>query len=252
MRLSIWQQFSSNHSASFELVGIFETTDSAITAAEELRAILRHVREWYDQHYDEDKQITLRISNNLLPLTDDEKRIRNEYRLDQWEHSIDWAMALLPRAEEDLIRVYRNLLFMESVGETWLGAQPFDQFIGERAVKMVLSVEGSDTTWHYFRVTCQARSIEAAQAIKTQLQYFEPLSDGSNRSYVQLPDHKKYSAQITIADQNLTIDDIPTLTFNVLESDPLYRASDFLEHMTLYLETQGCINVQISVYKKVF
>jgi len=43
MRLSIWQQFSSNHSANFEIVGTFKTEELAHQAAEELREISRAI-----------------------------------------------------------------------------------------------------------------------------------------------------------------------------------------------------------------
>ncbi len=49
MRLSIWQQFSSNHSADFTVVGTFQSPKAAHQAAAELRSVLETIQKWYRQ-----------------------------------------------------------------------------------------------------------------------------------------------------------------------------------------------------------
>src|SRR5579864_8296453 len=50
MGISIWRQFSSNHSANFTVVGQFETPERAHEVAEEMRAMLRAIGEWWEQY----------------------------------------------------------------------------------------------------------------------------------------------------------------------------------------------------------
>jgi hypothetical protein len=49
MRVSIWQQFSSNHSGDFVVVGRFESSEAAQKAVIELQHILRAIQQWYRQ-----------------------------------------------------------------------------------------------------------------------------------------------------------------------------------------------------------
>src|SRR5579863_2710451 len=55
MRISIWQQFSSNHSSDFTLVGEFRSVDDAQRAGDELRHILQTVVDWYVAHPEVDE-----------------------------------------------------------------------------------------------------------------------------------------------------------------------------------------------------
>jgi hypothetical protein len=47
MRLSIWNQFSSNHSGSMTIVGTFETIEKAMEVEQTLRQIILEVNEWF-------------------------------------------------------------------------------------------------------------------------------------------------------------------------------------------------------------
>jgi hypothetical protein len=118
MKTSIWQQFSSNHSADFTLIGKFDTVEEAQAAAEIIRNFLTAVRDWYqengDDHFDEAE---------YGPLTPPEKAFATQYDLsDQWTFSVEWARHFLP--EEDF-HVYQNLLFMHNADATWTGSTPF-------------------------------------------------------------------------------------------------------------------------------
>lgn len=50
MKLTLWQQFSSNHSSSFTVVGTFESPQKAQSAATQLNALFKEVFRWYDKH----------------------------------------------------------------------------------------------------------------------------------------------------------------------------------------------------------
>jgi hypothetical protein len=49
MRVSIWNQFSSNHSGSMTIVGNFETIEKAMEAEGTLRQIIEEVNDWFDR-----------------------------------------------------------------------------------------------------------------------------------------------------------------------------------------------------------
>jgi hypothetical protein len=53
MRVSIWQQFSSNHSGHFWVVGTFKTVEDAQKAYDELRAMLTEIDRWHREHQGE-------------------------------------------------------------------------------------------------------------------------------------------------------------------------------------------------------
>jgi hypothetical protein len=50
MKRSIWQQFSSNHSASFQAVGEFKAIEEASVAVELLRSILLRIHDWRNKN----------------------------------------------------------------------------------------------------------------------------------------------------------------------------------------------------------
>lgn len=53
MQVKIWQQFSSNHSGSFTVIGVFESPQKAEAVAAELKAIFQNLFQWYQDHPDE-------------------------------------------------------------------------------------------------------------------------------------------------------------------------------------------------------
>lgn len=74
MKLTIWQQFSSNHSAGFTVVGEFKTREEADKAAQEFITLIE----------------TVRNSRSGGDVTGYEYAIGLEYGI-EWEHHLDWA-----------------------------------------------------------------------------------------------------------------------------------------------------------------
>lgn len=50
MRISLWQQFSSNHSGSYHVIGTFKTIEDAQAAYEEIRKILQEIDNWHREN----------------------------------------------------------------------------------------------------------------------------------------------------------------------------------------------------------
>ena len=50
MKITVWQQFSSNHSSRFTIVGVFNTLTVAENAAAEIRGILQKIQQWHEDN----------------------------------------------------------------------------------------------------------------------------------------------------------------------------------------------------------
>jgi hypothetical protein len=128
MKLTLWQQFASNHSNSFTLVGVFPTPEDAQAAAERLRKFLNHYIEWYKLHPDEAKELFYSDYPHELPQLE-----REFYQQEnvQVEHSIlEWVFALEdPIPLDSVLNTYENLLLMESSTDNAQGGKPFDELI---------------------------------------------------------------------------------------------------------------------------
>lgn len=239
IKVSIWRQFSSNHSASFSLVAQFENSALAELAAEEARQILRVVREWYEQAYpDEDERFELTVENEMLPLTPIEQQLKQEKKLKSWEYSIDWASTLNKDAEKSIVQTYENLLIIENGGETWVGSQPFDELIGRTAKSMIYRVEGIDDAWPQLHLSCLAPSEEAAEAL------LKPLSSFKNLSQIDLPNFGSYDGSIRREGLFLHFENLPTAS---LDQEQILCIADFLKALTAYLISNNCKEFKIQI-----
>src|SRR5579871_721435 len=83
MKVSIWQQFSSNHSGAYFVVGVFASDGEARRAENELKDILRTIDAWHraNPHAAE---------NNDGTLFPPEREAAEKYHA-EWLHAIDWT-----------------------------------------------------------------------------------------------------------------------------------------------------------------
>jgi hypothetical protein len=129
MRVSIWQQFSSNHSSSFTVVGQFASVEEANAAAKEFRELLVQVeplleitraawkKAWekaatqtksrLEQHDIVSKQFP-----NARELTKPEREFSEKYNIEWDERGIDWLHGDYPLSE--LIKVVNSDVFVMS------------------------------------------------------------------------------------------------------------------------------------------
>src|SRR5258707_909393 len=149
MRVSIWQQFSSNHSADFTVVGQFVSPERAEQVAEELRHILQTIGAWWEQIGDwkakaaVDQQ--LRRKGDLTP---PEKMFQAKYGVgwtsypgDNKSYPLDWATF---QGAAEGVQVYRNVVFVSPPGNTWAGAKPFDAILKALGGGVASDVEDDD------------------------------------------------------------------------------------------------------------
>jgi hypothetical protein len=132
MRVSLWQQFSSNHSARFTIVGSFDTSTKADSAADELRHILRVIGDWYQLHPELGEQWN---SGDLPAPTEPEMQFSHQYGVDWGKTSIDWF-------RQAQVTTFNELVFLDhSHRETYAQAFPFNAIMAKLGGKVV--VEGN-------------------------------------------------------------------------------------------------------------
>src|SRR5688572_1725913 len=114
MKVTLWQQFSSNHSASFMVVGKFESVEWAETVAEELRTILSEISAWWSQYENYD-EITL-VENRVRKdggLTPPEKKYAEQFQIEKWgkgrQGVLDWVQS---EQAPDAVSVFENFVII--------------------------------------------------------------------------------------------------------------------------------------------
>jgi len=164
MKLSIWQQFSSNNSSSYVIVGAFETPQKAHEAAEKFKALLQRIWEWYKAH-PEAREV---VDSGDRELTDVEREVMHDHNI-EFEEALDWvareeSLDFLP----DAVAVFENLVFVATVDETETKDTPLAQYMHqlgadmkyEEAMRTGLSINVSgtapdDTTAQYIKASTE-------------------------------------------------------------------------------------------------
>ena len=123
MKLTIWQQFSSNHSSGFSVVGKFKSVEEANKAADELRAIIKAIR------YDTSPVSPADGEDNLYrsydPLTEKEVAIGNYYDI-EWKIHIDWAVG-----DENVAQFDNYVVVSDNPAESHIGAIYIDRIMAK-------------------------------------------------------------------------------------------------------------------------
>src|SRR5687767_3760219 len=88
MKITLWQQFSSNHSASFTVVGKFPSAEAAQTAYTEIVHHLKQIKEWWEKLSTEEVDEWLAKVYDHKVITPVEAALAQRYGVD-WEYSID-------------------------------------------------------------------------------------------------------------------------------------------------------------------
>ena len=152
MKLTIWQQFSSNHSSHFIVVGRFATLDEAAENAHQLR-------DWmYRMMWGQDREAA-------------EQEIKTKYGIEWYENGIDWNG--WPTHDGDVVQCVERDLFMMCPMETWDSKKPFDSLIEVMGAETIWSLRFNEIYLN-FHLTITAPSDEAAELL---CQQFNTLND---------------------------------------------------------------------------
>jgi hypothetical protein len=131
MRLTLWQQFSSNHSARFTVVGQFETIEQAQRAYGEFNEFADKIVAWYHAHPELDEGW---VSGDPPEPTEPELQFNQQYKVEWDEYSVAWF-------PQTIRLLHDNLVIIDSDGQSdGNGANPFHLLMQKMGGKVV--VEG--------------------------------------------------------------------------------------------------------------
>jgi hypothetical protein len=125
MKVSVWQGFSSNHSARFTVVGVFASSEAAQWAANTINALAQAVAEWY-QDPENDWALDAANSGGVQEPTPVEDAFAEQYGLDWGPYAVDWLW--LHADEQKPAYSLHNLALVDGT-ESAFGAHPADKIV---------------------------------------------------------------------------------------------------------------------------
>lgn len=227
MNISIWQQFSSNHSGGFTIVGNFATVEQAQQAADTLKAILGQIAASNRTRFE-----TIEDFFNFQPilLSPMERAVREQYEAEDWTHALDYAYE---DNTDRHVKRYENLVFVGSVIDSNSVAKPFDTILR----KLGAEVAGEDVQKPIL-VSCNAPDQADARRLQQELVY-----KGDQKQIWIPPDTRMFHyGQIESEEQQLQII-IPDCWLSELNSSTF----NFLHKLVSYLKSAGCSDFTYSV-----
>lgn len=181
MRISIWQQFSSNHSASYTVIGKFQDAQAAEEAVEILQEILQELIVNYGDWYNKSSELW-------------GAEIGERYGF-EWKEDIDWLLDYYRKRRNPNreIHSFENLLFVGPLNFrilTWQNGHQFENILKAlgantlRSSAFALDPEGKDDNANIdFTLQCEATTEKEAKQLAKILQK-------------HIDDNKKYSAGV--------------------------------------------------------
>lgn len=103
MRISVWQQFSSNNSARFTIVGMFKSPEMAKSAAETVEDVLKQIEDWHQANPEE----AAKIWEDHSLISDVEKKLGEKFGL-KWDRPVWWTNNYNMRVEDRVVIIKQN------------------------------------------------------------------------------------------------------------------------------------------------
>jgi hypothetical protein len=157
MKVSLWRQFSSNHSGSFTVVGTFESPEKANAAAHNLREIIRVIREWHEQHPDH-------VVDPIPP----EEAFTRQYGV-KWDVAVDWY------EDESPVKILYDNLVVLHAPDTWSYPLPFLGILKQLGGSVVYNFEfGEPLAEFHVKLICVAPDEETASKLAERILAYLP------------------------------------------------------------------------------
>ncbi len=163
MRLSVWQQFSSNHSAHFTVIGVFENEAKAQNAAEELRSILSRIERWHRDNPEKARALYDEWAAGEWPpsMSEIETELAKQYDVN-WKGGVDWYW------QANISVVLNRLVVLEPEGQVDWGPAPFDRLmerLGGQGLVYGYDMGGNPFGEISLHLSCEAPDEATAEAI---------------------------------------------------------------------------------------
>lgn len=209
MKLSIWQQFSSNHSAIYAVVGRFSTDEEALRVAQITKDVLMDIMVSYES-------IPHDFPSDMLVPTPEEQKVGDKYGFD-WEERLDWLMVFHHQRKNPFkyIHTWRNFVFIESPNvNTWQTGHQFSklfQALGGQTMRSVFEGREPDDSYGEASIshtlTCVAptekKAIEIEQKLALHIENQKLRGKGIYIQWEWLPFHpyfESYTSGFTVAE----------------------------------------------------
>lgn len=228
MRLSIWQQFSSNHSTAFRIVATFETPEIAKEAAEEVRSILVRTA-----RADKDLDEWHRWARDLAAV---DVEMEQEYGV-PWKRHIDWVLNM--QHAKRVVRLVDCAIYLcDYPGySNGRGYRPFIELLQGFGGDVIADHESG----YYdpvFMLTCTAPDEATAQKIVDSIEVKTEQRRNDIIHIYQVPNIK-----ISCAGGEL-VQDKQQLTFKDIYWSA-HHEYDHLIPLILYLKGYGCTHFRV-------
>ncbi len=243
MHVSIWQQFSSNHSATFTVIGEFKTADLAQSATEACLAIFTTIEQWrevpenaalleHQRYYSDPKYVI------DPPPTPPEIAISQQYGVEWGGSSIDWIGPV--DLIHERIRRVDSRVFISVDFETWNHPVPVVNLIekmgGSALVEYVDGVP--QRTIH---LTCTAPDKNTAQTLYQMMDaYFRRTWRGM--PVLWQPEHTNESIASFVGDGTIQVEGL-----RVTVDIEFWKLGVGFPALIDYLRDQGCTAIEFAI-----
>lgn len=262
MRVSVWQQWASNHSTRFTVVGTFASAAEATKAANELKRLVTQIAEWLESN-DYFNGGEYWDKNPDAPLSPPEIALSEIYDVEWSPHSMDWFPG--DETATDVIVTYDNMLFIYNVSDTWLGSKPIDTIAEKLGGEVVVHGDrlpaGEGDSDVYVSILCSAPDEEVAEGIRTECTaYFElekksrdygnepwrPYADNDYLTQLKAHHHLMYDFDLAVAGDELTRNGAQ-INFRDLYFFSIHFG---LPALLNYLKAKECQDIQLTLVER--
>jgi hypothetical protein len=249
MRISIWQAFSSNNSARFTVVGVFESVEKAEAAATRLRQLMRDIVEW------------LRLPANNPggppwvdagdgPPSQAELSLAQDLGINWPDRTVDWAW--MDEAGESPIRRVDHIVFVDGT-ESWMGAHPADHLIerlgGQALVDGIIDFDaqyeryGQDGSV-YLTLTCLAPDEATAHGIAAEIEDYSRIAAANDGISFDTPwkDFAPGGGYLRLSSFQGTLDREGRRL--AVRHGQFFHIADGFPAMLAFLQAKGCTDIE--------
>ena len=208
MRISVWQQFSSNHSSHFTVVGRFGSEVEAHEAVEKFRYILKTITDWQSvpensewielQHRPPDENVHYATH----PPTPPEIEFARQYDVDWGYAGIDW----IGGNPDERIRQIGQDVFVSVRFETWNPPTPIENLMARFGG--AVQVQVSESMHLHLHLTCNLPNEAEANNLLQQVELYFAKPIGKPEPWKRKDGYEAISAygRIELDGKQITID----------------------------------------------
>lgn len=241
MRIRIWQEFSSNNSARFTVVGLFETPTAAKNAAEKLMNMIKSIVEWYQKNAEPEAQW------DSPPPSPPEIQIAKQYNIKWSEISLDWAW--IDNDGNGPVKAFENIVFVDGT-DSWLGSSPADKLVqlmgGKVLVDGVITLDliGEPGTYGTvnLELLCIAPNVNVSEKIFNEIVAYQNRMKEDSQRMFETPwgtrdpmEHSAFFGTVLKDGRNLKI------------SGSFFHIAQGFPALINYLKNQGCDEINYSL-----